>query len=82
MFNRILVTMENPDTISPSTFETAVALAKQNQARLMLLQVLTPDGWQGRDMAELKSLRQTAKDQGLASDVAQLLGEPERRCSH
>jgi nucleotide-binding universal stress UspA family protein len=77
MFNRILVTMEGADAISPSTFETAMALAKQNQARLMLLHVLTPEGWERRDMDELKSLRQTAKDQGLASDVAQLLGEPE-----
>jgi nucleotide-binding universal stress UspA family protein len=77
MFNRILVTMDHADAISQSTFETAVSLAKANQARLMLLHVLTPDGWEKRDMEGLQSLHQTAKNQGLASDVAQLLGEPD-----
>jgi nucleotide-binding universal stress UspA family protein len=77
MFNRILVTMDHSHAISQSTFETAVALAQQNQARLMLLHVLTPEGWEKRDSEGLQSLHQNAKNQGLASDVAELLGEPE-----
>jgi nucleotide-binding universal stress UspA family protein len=76
MFNRILVTMDNSEAVSPSTFEKAMVLAKQNQARLMLLHVLPPDASQQVDeMDTLHSLHKTAKTEGLASDVAQLCGE-------
>jgi nucleotide-binding universal stress UspA family protein len=76
MFNRILVTMDNFEAVSPSTFETAMALAKQNHARLMLLQVLPADASPEADeMDSLQSLHKTAKTEGLASDVAQLSGE-------
>lgn len=75
MFNRILVTMDNSDAVSQSTFEKAMVLAKQNCARLMLLQVLPPDAVQGSDMNVLQSLHNTAKTEGLASDVAQLQGD-------
>jgi nucleotide-binding universal stress UspA family protein len=75
MFNRILVTMDNSDAMSQSTFEEALILAKQNHARLMLLQVLPPDAAQHSDMDALQSLHKTAKTKGLASDVAQLQGD-------
>jgi nucleotide-binding universal stress UspA family protein len=75
MFNRILVTMDNSDAMSQSTFEKALMLAKQNHARLMLLQVLPPDVAQHMDMDALQSLHKTAKTEGLASDVAQLQGD-------
>jgi nucleotide-binding universal stress UspA family protein len=75
MFNRILVTMDNSDAMSQSTFEKALILAKQNHARLMLLQVLPPDVAQHMDMDALQSLHKTAKTEGLASDVAQLQGD-------
>jgi nucleotide-binding universal stress UspA family protein len=75
MFNRILVTMDNSDAMSQSTFEEALILAKQNHARLMLLQVLPPDAAHYSDMDALQSFHKTAKTEGLASDVAQLHGD-------
>ncbi len=75
MFNRILVTMDNSDVMSQSTFEKALTLAKQNHARLMLLQVLQPDTVHHLDMDTLQSFHKTAKTEGLASDVAQLHGD-------
>jgi nucleotide-binding universal stress UspA family protein len=77
MFNRILVTMDNSDAINQTTFKTALDLAKRNSARLMLLNVLTPDRWDNQDMDALKELHKTAKREGLASDVAQLIGDPD-----
>jgi hypothetical protein len=76
MFNRILVTMDNSEAMNQSTFEKALTLAKQNQARLMLLQVLPSDASpQVNKMDTLQSLHKTAKTEGLASDVAQLSGD-------
>ena len=77
MFNRILVTMDNSDTMSQSTFETALVLAKENHARLMLLHVLPPSAEQHPDMDTLQLLHKTAKTEGLVSDVAQLHGDHE-----
>jgi nucleotide-binding universal stress UspA family protein len=75
MFNRILVTMDNSEAMSQSTFEKALTLAKQNHARLMLLQVLPGDASpHDNQMDTLQSLHKTAKTAGLASDVAQLSG--------
>jgi nucleotide-binding universal stress UspA family protein len=83
MFNRILVTMDNSEAVSPSTFEKAMALAKQNHARLMLLHVLpTQTPQQTDEMNRLQSLHQTAKTEGLASDVAQLCGEHDHVVCH
>lgn len=75
MFNRILVTMDNSDAMSQSTFEKALALAKQNHARLMLLHVLPSNTVEHSDMDALQSFHKTAKTAGLASDVAQLHGD-------
>jgi nucleotide-binding universal stress UspA family protein len=76
MFNRILVTMDNSEAMSQSTFEKALTLAKQNQARLMLLQVLPSDASSHAEKLDtLQSLHKTAKTEGLASDVAQLSGD-------
>lgn len=75
MFNRILVTMDNSDAVSQSTFEKALVLAKQNHARLMLLHVLPPNAIEHSDMDVLQLLHKTAKTEGLASDVAQLQGD-------
>lgn len=76
MFNRILVTMDNSDAMSQSTFEKALILAKENHARLMLLRVLSPNAvLQHLNMDTLQLLHKTAKTEGLASDVAQLHGD-------
>jgi nucleotide-binding universal stress UspA family protein len=77
MFNRILVTMDNADTMSQSTFEKAMMLAQQHHARLMLLQVLPVDESHHSEphLSALQSFHKTAKNQGLASDVAQLQGD-------
>lgn len=77
MFNRILVTMDNSDAMSQSTFEKALILAKENHARLMLLRVLPPNAVLQPNMDTLQSLHKTAKTEGLASDVAQLHGDPD-----
>jgi nucleotide-binding universal stress UspA family protein len=75
MFNRILVTMDNSEVMSQSTFEQALDLARQNHARLMLLQVLPTNAPLHDQMSTLQSLHKTAKTEGLASDVAQLSGD-------
>jgi len=75
MFNRILVTMDNSDTMSQSTFDRALVLAKENHARLMLLHVLPSNAAQHPSMETLQLLHKTAKTEGLASDVAQLYGD-------
>jgi nucleotide-binding universal stress UspA family protein len=67
--------MDNSDAMSQSTFEKALVLAKQNHARLMLLQVLPPNAAQNLGMDALQLLHKTAKTEGLASDVAQLHGD-------
>ncbi|NJR37607.1 MAG: universal stress protein [Leptolyngbyaceae cyanobacterium CSU_1_4] len=64
MFNRILVTMDNSDAMSQSTFEKALALAKLNHARLMLLHVLPPNALEHSDLDALQSLHKTAKKSG------------------
>ena len=75
MFNRILVTMDNSETMSQSTFDKALVLARENHARLMLLHVLPPNAVQDSDMDTLQLLHKTAKTEGLAADVAQLHGD-------
>jgi nucleotide-binding universal stress UspA family protein len=68
--------MDNSEAMSQSTFEKALALAKQNHARLMLLQVLPSDASpHAQKMDTLQLLHKTAKTEGLASDVAQLSGD-------
>ncbi len=85
MLSRILIALDNAKNPQP-VFATALAWAKINHSRLLLLNVL-PDqiqaaeppseewkSYQDSDLEELRSLSHVVNDVGLMADIAQPLG--------
>lgn len=84
MLNRILIALDSAKNPQP-VFSTALAWAKINGSRLLLLNVLSQSEhakkdsaeWQSHrvsDLEELRSLSHVANNLGLMADLAQPLG--------
>ncbi len=85
MLNRILIALDNAKNPQP-VFSTALAWAKMNDSRLLLLNVLSSQSehtkknsaeWESHrvsDLEELRSLSHVANSLGLTADIAQPLG--------
>ena len=85
MLSRILIALDNAKNPQP-VFATAIAWAKINHSRLLLLNVLSnqsrhPEAhseewksYQVSDLEELRSLSQVVNNVGLMADIAQPLG--------
>ncbi len=85
MLNRILIALDNAKNPQP-VFSTALAWAKINHSRLLLVNVLshlsdltknTSSNWDSHaesDLEELRSLSQVVNQVGLMADIAQPLG--------
>ena len=85
MLNRILIALDSAKNPQP-VFSTAIAWAKINDSRLLLLNVLSSQNdpttkdsaeWESyrmSDLAELRSLSRIANNSGLMADIAQPLG--------
>jgi len=84
MLDRILIALDNAKNPQP-VFATAIAWAKINHSRLLLLNVLSNQihnaethseewSYQVSDLEELRSLSQVVNNVGLMADIAQPLG--------
>lgn len=85
MLNRILIALDNAKNPQP-VFSTALAWAKINDSRLLLLNVLSNQSehakknsseWESHqvsDLEDLRSLSHVANNLGLMADIAQPLG--------
>ena len=85
MLNRILIALDPAKNPQP-VFSTALAWAKMNDSRLLLLNVLSSQSehtkknsaeWESHrvsDLEELRSLSQVANNLGVMADIAQPLG--------
>ncbi|WP_143161995.1 universal stress protein [Phormidesmis priestleyi] len=85
MLNRILIALDNSKNPQP-VFSTAIAWAKINDSRLLLLNVLSNQSdhtqnnlaeWESycvSDLEELRSLSHIVNKVGLMADIAQPLG--------
>ncbi|MCY7322550.1 MAG: universal stress protein [Phormidesmis sp. CAN_BIN36] len=84
MLNRILIALDSAKNPQP-VFSTALAWAKINKSRLLLLNVLSQSEhakkdsaeWESHrvsDLEELRSLSHVANNLGLMADLAQPLG--------
>lgn len=85
MLNRILIALDNAKNPQP-VFATAIAWAKINHSRLLLLNVLSNQihnaethsekwkSYQVSDLEELRSLSHVVNNVGLMADIAQPLG--------